>query len=269
MSRAVSGSVRDATFGDVLRSEWTKLRTLRSIGYTGLATMVVGIGIGALFYFAAARGYADLSPADRAAFDPTSKGAAGFILAQLAIGTFGILAMTSEYASGMIRTSLAVVPRRNRLLAAKSLLLLGVVLVLGEVVGFASFLAGQLILATQHAPHASLADPGVLRAVVGTGLDLAVVGLLGLALGALIRAAAGALAVVVAVTFIVPAFTTVLPTPIADLVGTYWPTMAGRQLATVHPNPHLLGPWTGFAVMCAWVAVTLAAAFVVFHRREV
>ena len=255
--------------GDAVRSEWAKLRTLPSARYTALAVVVVGVGIGALFSFAAARGYASLPPADKAAFDPAAKGGAGFILAQMAVGLLGVLAVTSEYGSGMIRTSLTVLPRRGRVLAAKTLVVLAVVLVVGEAVAFASLLAGQAILAAQQVPYDTLADPGVLRATVGAGLNLAAVGVLGVALGALLRSTAGALAIVFAVTLIVPAFATVLPASVATLVADYWPTMVGRQVMTVHPNPHLPGPWTGFAVMCAWDLLALAAAFVVFHRREV
>lgn len=258
-----------ATFGDAVRSEWVKLRTLPSAVYTALVAAVVGVGLSSLFYFTAARGYAGLSPADQAAFDPTAKGGAGIIIAQMAIGLLGVLVVTSEYASGMIKASMTVVPCRDRLLAAKAAVLLAVVLVVGEVIAFGSFLAGQGVLAAVDAPHASLADSGVARAVVGAGLDLAAVGLLGLALGVLFRATAGALAVIVVVTLIVPAFVTVLPESAAKLIGTYWPTLAGRQVMTVHPDPHALGPWPGFAVMCAWVAAALVAAFVDFRRREV
>lgn len=260
--------VRRATFFDALRSEWVKLWTLRSVLYTLIGTVLLGIGTGSLFSFAAGRSYAGLSAADKAAFDPTSRGVAGYVVAQLIVGFLGVLVVTSEYATGMIRTSMTVVPRRNRLLAAKTLVFLVVALAVGEIVGFASFLCGQSILAHQRVPHAALGDPGVLRAVIGIGLYLAAVGLLGVALGALIRATAGALAIIVTVTLLVPAFIPAFPDSWGRVLGEYWPTMAGRELMAVRPDPHTLAPWPGFGLMCGVFAVVLAAAFVVFRRRD-
>lgn len=265
--RAVASPYR-ATFADGVRSEWTKVRSLRSVAYTLLVTVVLGVGIGSLLAFAGARGYASMPAAEQAAFDPTSRSLAGYILAQLALGFLGAFVITSEFATGMIRTSLSVVPRRGRLLAAKVVVLAAVALVVGELVGFGSFLAGQAILRGQGVPHSSLGDPGVLRAIAGSGLYLTAVGLLGMALGVLVRATAGAIGIVVAVTFLVPAFTPALPESWARFVGKYWPSMAGRQIMAVQHDPHLLPPWTGIGLMCAAVAAVLAVAFIIFGRRD-
>lgn len=263
-----AAAVRRSTFADALRSEWAKLRSLRSVTYTLLGTVLLGIGTGALFCFAAGRAYPGSTAAEQAAFDPVAKGVAGYALAQLTIGFLGVLVVTSEYATGMIRTSLTVVPYRWRLLTAKLAVLAVVALLVGEVVGFGSFLTGQAILAAQHVPHASLGQPHVLRAVAGTGLYLAVVGLLGVALGAVVRATAGALAIIVVVMLLVPAFIPALPASWGHALGRYWPSMAGRQLMSVRADPHTLPPWGGFALMCAAVAAVLVVAYGLFGRRD-
>jgi len=257
-----------STFLTVMRSEWSKIRTLRSASYTLLAAVALGVGFGCLITFADARAYGTLSAADQAAWDPTGRSLSGVVMAQLAIGLLGSLVLTSEYATGMIRTSLTVVPNRARLLAAKTVVFALIALVAGEVIGFVSFFLGQAVLNGQHVPAATLGQPEVLRSVIGCGLYLAVVGLLGVAVGVLVRATAGAISIVAAATFLVPAFTPALPDSLAKFVGTYWPSMAARQLLLVHHDPGVLPPWTGFWLMAAAVAVVLAAAFAVFQRRD-
>jgi len=259
---------RAAALTDAVRSEWTKVRTLRSTVWTVLVTMALGVGFGALLSLAGARKYAALAPADRAAFDPAQVSLAGHVMAQLAIAVLGVLVITSEYATGMIGPSLTVVPRRGRLLAAKAMVLTAVALVVGEIIGFGAFFVGQAVLAGQGAPHTALGAPHVLRAVLGAGLYLAVVGLLGVAVGTLVSATAGALAIMVAVTLLVPAFTPALPDSWARVVGRFWPTMAGERIMTARPGAHVLAPWTGFALLCAAVAVMLTVALHVFRTRD-
>ena len=257
-----------STLADALRSEWTKLRTLRSTVWTVLVTIALGVGFAALLSLAGARKYAALAPADRPSFDPAATSLAGHIMAQLAIAVLGVLIITSEYATGMIGTSLTVVPRRGRLLAAKAMVLTAVALVVGEIIGFGSFFVGQAVLAGQDVPYAGLGEPHVLRAVIGAGLYLAVIGLLGVAVGALVRATAGELAIMVAVTLLVPVFVTALPDSWAHAVGRFWPTMAGNQIMTTLPGAHVLTPWAGFGLLCAAVALVLAVAFSTFWTRD-
>jgi ABC-2 type transport system permease protein len=257
-----------ATLTDAVRSEWTKVRTLRSTVWTVLVTIALGVGFGALLSLAGARKYATLAPADKPSFDPAATSLAGHVLAQLAIAVLGVLIITSEYATGMIGTSLTVVPRRGRLLAAKALVFTAVALIVGEVIGFGSFFAGQTVLTAQHAPHTALGEPHVLRAVIGAGLYLAVVGLLGIAVGTLVRATAGALAIMVSVTLLVPVFTPALPDSWAHVVGRFWPTMAGERVMTSLPAPHVLTPWAGFGLLCGAVAVVLTVALHVFRTRD-
>lgn len=256
------------TLTDAVRSEWTKLRTLRSTVWTVLVTIALGVGFGALLSLAGARKYATLAPADRPGFDPAAVSLSGHVLAQLAIAVLGVLVITSEYATGMVGTSLTVVPRRGRVLAAKAIVSTTVALVVGEIIGFGSFFAGQAVLAGQHAPHTTLGEPHVLRAVVGAGLYLALVGLLGVAVGTLVRATAGALAIMVGVSLLVPVFIPALPDSWAHVVGRFWPTMAGERIMTARAATHVLTPWAGFGLLCATVAVVLAVALHVFRTRD-
>jgi ABC-2 type transport system permease protein len=257
------------TAAALLLSEWTKLRSLRSTTYTLLAVVVLAVGLGALIGNGSGANYHDQTPAERADYDPTANSLQSFILVQLAVAVLGVLMITSEFATGMIRTSVVAVPDRVRLLAAKGVVVGAVALAVGQVAAFGSFLVGQALIANAGAPAASLATPSVLRAVVGLGLYLTLVCLLGLAVGALIRATAGAIVVMVAVVLLVPIFTPILPEAVAKVVGTFWPTMAGARIVTVVPNPDVLSPWVGFSLMVGFVAVILVIAAVVFRRRDV
>lgn len=260
-------SGRAGTLGAV-RAEWIKISTLRSTVWTVLATVNLALGFAALLSLAGARRYAGQAPADRAAFDPAATSLSWHIVAQLAIAVLGVPAITSEYATGMIAGSLTAVPRRARLLTAKAIVPTAVALAVGEVCGFGGFFVGQAVLAGQGAPHVTLGDPGVLRAVIGAGLYLGVVGLLGVAVGTLVRATAGSLVIMVTVTLLVPAFTPALPDSWARVAGMFWPTMAGERIMTVRHEAHVLGPWTGFGLLCAVVAGVLAAAYAAFEARD-
>ncbi|TCO59630.1 ABC transporter permease [Actinocrispum wychmicini] len=254
---------------DLLLSEWTKLRTLRSTSYTLLVTIALGVGLGLLFSAAGAARYKTAGPAEQAAFDPTSTSMKSYILAQLAVGVLGVLVVTSEWATGMIRTSVTSVPRRGRLLAAKALVFAVVALAVGQIVGFAAFFVGQAVLAAQNVPHVTLGEPNVLRAVFGCGLYLAVIGLLGVALGTILRATAGALVVLVAVTLLLPTLATALPDTWENAFQKWWPTNAGSQIMAVQRSPDVFGPWAGYGVLGGFVAMVVAIAFLLFRSRDV
>jgi hypothetical protein len=264
---ATPPAYRAAGFRDVLRSEWTKARTVPSTIWTLVATAILGIGLGALIAAIAAHHYATMSATNKALWDPTSISDTGFTLAQLAIGVLGVLLITSEYSTRGIGTSLAAVPRRSRFLAAKAIVVATMVLIAGEVMAFAAFFVGQVLI-SGHAPTASLGDPNVLRAVIGGGLYLTLIGLLGLAVGAILRHAAGAIAVMVALLFVLPGVAAALPASIEHTFQEYWPTQAGTQVATVVPTAHTLSAWAGLGEMCLFVAILLSAAFFVLNRRD-
>jgi ABC-2 type transport system permease protein len=254
---------------DLVRAEWTKLRTVRSTWWALALTVAGMVGLGALF--CARYGIGGMSPAERAGFDPAAWSLSGFFLAQLAVGVLGVLAITSEYQTGSIRATLAAVPQRRAVLAAKAIVLMASIALVGIVSAFVAFLVGQAILAHKGL-QAHLGDPGVLRAVVGAGLYLAVLGLLALGLGTLIRSTVGAVAVVAGLVFILPGIVGALPASWEHAVTPYLPSDAGQAL--IGPTKfapqglHLLPPWAGFAVVCAYAAATLVAAMVILSRRD-
>lgn len=255
---------------DVARAEWVKLRTVRSTYWTLLSAAAGMIAFGALLSAAYARHYGSASPADRAAFDPAAYSLSGFFLAQLAIAVLGVVVMTSEYATGSIRATFAAVPQRQIVLAAKAALFGAAALGTGVISSFAAFFTGQAILAARGI-GARMSDPGALRSVLGAGLYLAVLGLLALGLGALIRRTAGAIAAVVGVVLVLPVFIQGLPPAWQDAITRYLPSAAGQAIigrTKFTPPGHLLSPWAGFAVFCAYAAAALAAAAIMLNRRD-
>ncbi|MEV1120737.1 ABC transporter permease [Actinosynnema sp. NPDC049800] len=264
----MSGLVTQVRFGHALHAEWVKLRGLRSTWYTLACLFGVGLGITFLSMGTAGAEYAGSSAAERLAWDPTNLSLTTYIVAQLIIGVLGILVVTSEYATGLLRTSLAATPRRHRLLAAKVAVATAVAAVAGEALMFAAFLLGQALLAGQGVPHARLGDPGVLPAVAGGGLYLAAIALLAIGLGTIMRATAGALATLVGIVFLVPAMSGLFPSWLQGLFD-FWPSKGAVAVLTTVPDPAYPHPWLNLAGMCLGVAAVLAAAFVVFRRRDV
>lgn len=184
-----------------VRAEWLKLRSLRSTYLSMLCALVLGVGLGLVDTSAVAHHWATMTAQDRAGFDPVGDSFTGLDYAQLAFGVLGVLAVSTEYGTGMIRTTLAAVPRRGVVFAAKALVVGALTLVLGELFAFTTFLLGQAALASHHL-DVSLADPGVLRTVASAGLYLCVLALVGYGLGALLRHSAGAIAVMFGIVFL-------------------------------------------------------------------
>ena len=256
------GAVRAA-----LASEATKLRSVRSTVWTLVVAVVATVGIGALITTARVSRWSELSPHERLTLDPTTISLRGVFLAQLAIGVLGVLVISSEYTTGMIRTTFGAVPRRPLVLFAKAVTFTVVAFVVATAACFAAFLIGQSILAAKHA-DVTLSDPGVLRAVVGAGTYLTLVGLLGLGLGTLLRRTAGAIATLFGLVLVLPALTEALPSPWDTDVGKLLPINAGRALFAVRPSTDLLSPGQGLLVLLVTVSVVLALATVVLVRRD-
>jgi len=256
-----------AVVSAAMRAEWTKLRTVRSTVWTLGITVVVMIGLGALFTALEAARWDKRSVADVAGFDPLLYSFAGINLAQLSIGVLGVLVMTSEYAHGLITETLTATPQRRLLLAAKVATFSAVTAVVGLFSCFAAFLAGQAILGSDHG-GVSLTDPGVLRAVLGAALFLVMIGVIAIGLGAAIRGTAGAVAVLFAVLLVVPGLVMLLPSPWDDQVTKYLPGAAGEAMAAVTKFPNLLGPTAGLAVMCVYTAGALLLGGLALSRRD-
>jgi ABC-2 type transport system permease protein len=256
-------------FDHVLRSEWTKFWSVRSTMWTFISLVVVTIGISALLCLAVAVNWADIKPADRAQIDPVSQSLSGVFLGQMAIIVLGSLVISGEYSTGGIRTTLTAVPQRLRLLFAKALVLAVMAFVAGVVTMFPSFWLGQKVLATADANppiDVSLGDPNVLRAVIGGALYVAACGLLGFALGALLRHTAGAITVAIGIVFVLPIVANFLPGTWGDNVGKV--LNAGGAISNTRHIEGQLDPWTGYAVFSLWWIVLLAVAAVLIRRRD-
>jgi len=251
-------------FADVLRSEWTKLRSVRSTYWTMFFAVAVTIGVAVIVCVKWAQ---DIRHSPGTTIDATTISLNGIFLAQVAVGTLGVMVISSEYGTGMIRATFGAVPQRRAVLAAKGLVFGVVTLVLGEVLSFAAFGIGQAILSGAHA-GVSLGQPDVLRAVVGGGLYLAAVGLLGFGIGALVRHTAGALSAFFGILFALTALTDLLPTSWRNDVIPYMPANAGTQIFAVQRVHDALAPWTGIGVLCLYAGAAITAAAVLVTRRD-
>jgi ABC-2 type transport system permease protein len=257
----------------VLRSEWTKLRSVRSTVWSLAATIVAVIGIGILATAATASRWRSGHIEDRLFFDPTSVSLTGYFIGQLALGVLAVLTISAEYGTGAIRSTFAAVPRRPLVLVGKAIMFGAVALVVAELVSFAAFFIGQALL-SGSAPTAKLSDPGVIRAVAGGGLYLVVLGLFALGLGAIVRHTAGAITTFVAVLLILPLVIAAFPASIGHPIGKYLPLVIGNTMTATTPRgAHVdflpgFPAWTGFGLMCAYAAAALIAGAVVMVRRD-
>ena len=255
-----------------LRSEWAKLRTVRSTTWTLAVTVVLVIGIGILASAATASRYRT-GNVERLFFDPTSVSLTGYFVGQLALGVLGVLTVSAEYGTGSIRSTFASIPRRPLVLLAKVLVFGAVALVVAEAVSFAAFFIGQALL-SGSAPTASLSQPGVLRAVAGGGLYLTVLGLFAMGLAAIIRHTAAALTTFVGVLLILPLVVAAFPASIGHPIGKYLPLVIGNTMTATTPRgAHAdflpgFAPWTGFALLCAYAAGALVIGGIAMVRRD-
>ena len=246
-------------FRTVAQMEWLKLRSVRSTWWTLLVFAAGMVGLAILVM----RGQQH-----SASFDPTNDSFAGLAIGQLALGVLGVLAVTSEFSSGMIRATFAAAPRRPLVLAAKAAILASVTLVAGEIMAFVAFGVGQAVLKSQF-PHAALGQPGVLRAVLMAGAYPALIALTGLGLGASIRHTAGAISAVVGVLFVLPLILLPLGTSIQNSVGQFMPMLiAENSLTAVKPVAHSLSAGVGFALLCLYAATALAVGSWMLTRRD-
>jgi ABC-type transport system involved in multi-copper enzyme maturation permease subunit len=241
-------------FRDIARMEWLKLRSLRSTWWTlaftvaGAVTIAVLVGLNS-------------KAADT---DITNNILAGVAAGLLLTGVLGALTMTNEYSSGLIRTTLAAVPDRRRLLAAKAAVFGAVALGVGEVAAFVSYLAGVATL-PGGIPAPGLDQPAVLRAVLLAGGGYCLIGLIGLGLGAVIRHSGATIAVLVGGVYIGAQFLAMVST---NLVGYVPVAIVANSLAVTRPLPRALGPWTGLAVLCLYAVAALGAGGWLLRRRD-
>jgi ABC-2 type transport system permease protein len=252
----------------VIRAEWTKLWTLRSTRWSMLVAFVSMAGLGVLVAAVQMGRWDRLPPHDRLTYDSINTAVGGYHLAQLAIGVLGVLVISGEYTTGMIRSSLMAVPRRVPVLLAKLIVFAAVTFVTMLLAGLISFFAVQAIVTQHHVQHA-LGDPGALRTVIGAALFMTVLSVLCLGLGGMLRNTAGGIAAFVCLLFVLPGISAILPSSVNDSISPYLPLNAGTTVAShSFDNSHHLTTWGGFALFCAYAAAAVIGAVVVLMRRD-
>lgn len=249
---------------NVIISEWIKVRSVRSTWVIAASAIVVTLVVGILGVSGLIADGQATVPAD---FDPTAAGFKGILVGQLLIATLGAQAITNEYATGQIASTLTFVPRRRTLLLSKLAVVVGVALPTAAVTAIAAFASSQAALAAAGLPVADLGDPDTVRAIVCAVLYLVLAAVLGLAFGTITRSSSGALTIIVTVALLVPALAPGVPGVIGDVVGTYWPTTAGQSSYAL-VGSGALAPLGGLAVMAIATVWTAMAAALVFSTHD-
>ncbi|GGP87312.1 ABC transporter permease [Streptomyces roseolilacinus] len=252
----------------VLRSEWTKIRTVASTVWTLAGALVVTVAVGAGLSALMRAQFDNLPEFERATFDPTVISFSGMVLGQLAMVVFGVLVVGTEYGSGMIRTSLAAVPQRATFLFGKVTVAGLLALAVGLVTSFLSFFVGQALLG-EH--RTSIGEENVLRAVIGGGLYMGLMAVFSMGVAAMLRSSMLSLGILVPFFFLVSQILSAVPG--AKEVARYFPDQAGSKIMQVVPNamgqdPAPYGPWGGLGIMLLWVAAALAGGYVVLKKRD-
>jgi ABC-2 type transport system permease protein len=252
--------------GSLLASEWIKLRSVRSTYWAVLLSVLAAVVLDVLIARHLVTGWDQLSPAEKASFDPLDAVFNGLGFAQLALTSLGVLVISAEYSSGLIRTTFSAAPRRRAVLAAKAAVFGAVALVVGEVLSFACFWLGQAILSGKHL-GISISDPGALRAVLAAGFYLFVAGIIGLGMGAVLRSTAGAVASAIGLLFLLPQVVGALPSPWRSDIGKFLPGNVIAQLTSSDPSSKLLSPGWCWVVLVAYpVAFLVSGAYVISNR---
>ncbi|GAA4790844.1 ABC transporter permease [Streptomyces ziwulingensis] len=249
-----------------VRSEWTKIRSVASTVWTLSLAVVVTIALGMLIAALSKNEFDDMSDRDRLAFDPTFISFAGMSLGQLAMIVFGVLVVANEYSSGMIRTSLAAVPRRGTFLFSKIAVATVLALVVSMATSFAAFFLGQAMLGDLKA---SIGDPGVLRAVFGGGLYMTLIAMFSMGVAAMLRSPMLSLGILMPFFFLVSNILGGVDA--TKRIGRFLPDQAGNKIMQVVPpldddTPY--GPWGGLGIMVLWVAAALVGGYLVLRKRD-
>lgn len=250
----------------VIRSEWTKIRSVASTVWTLSLAVVVTIGLGILISALSKNEFDDMSREDKLSFDPTFISFAGMSLGQLAMIVFGVLVVSNEYSTGMIRTSLAAVPQRGTFLASKIAVATGLSLAVGLVTSFVTFFLGQAMLGSHGA---EIGDPGVLRAVIGGGVYMTLIAMFSMGVAAMLRSPMLSLGILMPFFFLI---SNILGNVSATKkIGRFLPDQAGSrimQVVTPIDDDTPYGPWGGLGIMALWVAVALIGGYVLLKKRD-
>jgi ABC-2 type transport system permease protein len=256
--RLGASSRQPSIWPDLLRSEWAKLRSVRSTYWSLAIAVVAMIGYGAI-------NTASHTGPQPATFDPVLTSLSGILVAQLAIVVLGVLVITSEYSTGMIRSTFAAAPQRHLVIAAKAAAVGAIAFAVGTVASLIAFLVGQGILG---AHGVTLASPGAARSIIGVGLYLGLLAVLAVALGTIVRRTAGAIAALLGVILILPALLLTLPVSIQDTVVKFLPANAGQSIFTTTKDSSTLSPWAGLTIFALYVAAAAAIGILLIRRRD-
>ena len=252
----------------VIVSEWTKLHSLRSTRWSLLVAVVLTIGLPAIFAAVTSSHWGDMHAHERANRHPLDIALAGVNLSQLAIGVLGVLVITGEYATGMIRASFTAVPKRLPVLWAKTAVFAVVAFLLMLPPVLIAFFASQAILSRHHILQISFSHSGVARSVIGGAVYLMLVGIFALGIGAIVRNTAGAIATFAGIFFVIPPLMNILPSNWNHAISKFLPSEAGRQLFSLTHDANSLSPTAGGLLFVGYCALTLAVAAVLLVRRD-
>ncbi|EYT83849.1 ABC transporter [Streptomyces sp. Tu 6176] len=250
----------------VIRSEWTKIRSVASTVWTLSLAVVVTLALGMLISALSRNEFGNMPARERLSFDPTFVSFAGMTIGQLAMIVFGVLVVSNEYSTGMIRTSLAAVPRRGAFLASKVAVAAALALLVGMATSFAAFFLGQAMLGPLKT---TITAPGVLGAVIGGGLYMTLIAVFSMAAAVMLRSPLLSLGILMPFFFLI---SNILGNVSATKkVGQYLPDQAGSRILRVLPRvgddtPY--GPWGGLGIMALWVIAALAAGYALLRRRD-
>lgn len=261
--------VRRVTFREAMDSEFAKIRSVRSTFWTLLVCLVLSVGISVLIAAVTSANWNSIDPSERASLDMSSV-VAGVYFGVLVTGVLGVLVVSSEYGTGMMRTSLTAFPRRGTLFVAKAVVLTVVVLIVGLVIAFASYLIASPFY-TKHGVRLSLGEAANLRALLAVPVYLTLVALMGLGLGYLLRHTAAAISSLVGLLFVIPIITNFLPGTVGKDINKIVPSNAGGAMMVTHrttTGTPPLSPLAGFITLLIWTAVLLVPAFVLYRRRD-
>jgi ABC-2 type transport system permease protein len=256
------------TLPRVLLSEWTKLRSVRSTMWSFFAALLMTIGFPVLFSFVVRSHWSHMSPREQADRHPLDVALVGTHIAQLAIGVLGVLVISAEYSTGMIRASMTAVPRRLPVLWAKTAVFAAVTFVLMLPAVLLAFFLSQTIFRAHHILEISFSHPGVARTVCAGAVYLALIGVFALGLGAIVRNTAGGIALFAGLLFVVPPLLLLLPSSWNDAISPYLPSNAGDSIVTLAPGSGSLSPWAGFFVLLGYAAASIAIAAGLLVRRD-
>jgi len=253
----------------VFLSEWTKFRSLRSTLWSLGVGMLLTVAFPILFAFVTSARWGHMSPEERASRSPMDIALAGVNVAQLAIAVLGVLVISGEYSTGMIRATMTAVPKRLPVLWAKVGLYALVSFVLMVPAVFVAFFASQAILDRHHILQISISQPGVARSLLGGALYVTLVGVFALGIGAIVRNTAGGIATFSGIFFVIPPLMNILPTSWNNAISQYLPSEAGRQLFALQHADHTLTPLAGGLLMVAYCAFVVGLAAFLLVRRDV